>query len=62
MATGKRLGPAVEADEDVSAAAPADDGTPLTGDGTDSPAPWRPEDRDGPYVTFPFTAAPEDLR
>ncbi|MBT2418450.1 hypothetical protein J7F01_21600 [Streptomyces sp. ISL-22] len=62
VATGKRLGPAVEADEDVSAAALADDGTLLTGNGTDSLALWRPGDRDGPYVTFPFTAAPEDLR
>ncbi|MFE7272778.1 trypsin-like peptidase domain-containing protein [Streptomyces sp. NPDC057623] len=62
METGERVGPAVVADERVWAAALADDGTLLTGDGANSGLVlWRPGDGDEPYVTLPFTAAPEDL-
>ncbi|WP_128436624.1 serine protease [Streptomyces cyaneus] len=59
--TGKRVGLAIEADEETSVRQLADDGTLLSDEGSVSLALWRPEDRDEPYVTFPFTAHPEDL-
>ncbi|WP_369168366.1 trypsin-like peptidase domain-containing protein [Streptomyces sp. R28] len=60
--TGKRVGSAVEADEATSVRQLADDGTLLSDEGGALLALWRPEDQDEPYVTFPFTALPEDLR
>jgi WD40 repeat protein len=59
--TGERVGPAVEARGRMWLATLAADGTLLTSDSSDSLALWRPGDRNEPYATLPFAAAPADL-
>ncbi|MER6348392.1 nSTAND1 domain-containing NTPase [Streptomyces sp. NPDC001595] len=61
--TGRRLGPAVEAEERVLTATLATDGTLLTNGPDDSGLVLRrPEDGDTPFVTFPFAVDFADLR
>ncbi|MFE0250536.1 trypsin-like peptidase domain-containing protein [Streptomyces sp. NPDC059010] len=57
--TGGRVGPALEANHDLSAVALADDGTVLA-DADGSLLWWRPGDSE-PYVEFPFSPLPYDI-